>query len=74
MQKFVFTSSAIQSPIVMENDKVTVTFTGNREYTYKASNPNAFSTALQGEINDPEGSVGRFINRSIRAQDLVTVW
>jgi hypothetical protein len=29
---------------------------------------------LNGEIADPEGSVGRLVNQLIRSEDLVTVW
>lgn len=71
-QQFNFTSSAIDD-LIMNGDQVQVTFKGGREYTYKAVNPTAFVTALQGEIADPEGSVGRLVNQAIRSEDLVTV-
>lgn len=73
MKTFAFTSSAIDA-LSMNGDQVQVIFKGGREYTYKAVNPTAFETALQGEISDPEGSVGRLVNRAIRSEDLVTVW
>jgi len=57
----------------MEGDQVSVTFHGGREYTYKAVDPITFETALNGEIADPEGSVGRLVNQLIRSEDLVTV-
>ena len=57
----------------MEGDQVSVTFHGGREYTYKAVDPTTFETALNGEIADPEGSVGRLVNQLIRSEDLVTV-
>jgi len=71
-KQFSFSSSAIDD-LIMNGDQVQITFTGGREYTYKAVNPTAFETALQGEISDPDGSVGRFVNRAIRSEDLVTV-
>ena len=71
-QQFAFTSSAIDD-LIMNGEEVKITFNGGREYTYKASNPTAFATALQGEIADPEGSVGRFVNRAIRSEDLTSV-
>ena len=72
-QQFAFTSSAIDA-LIMNGEEVKITFKGGREYTYKATNPSMFATALQGEITDPEGSVGRFVNSAIRSEDLVTVW
>jgi len=73
MKQFTFTSSAIDN-LSMEGDRVSVTFHGGREYTYKAVDPITFETALNGEIADPEGSVGRLVNQLIRSEDLVTVW
>ena len=73
MKQFTFTSSAIDD-LSMEGDQVSVTFHGGREYTYKAVDPITFETALNGEIADPEGSVGRLVNQLIRSEDLVTVW
>ena len=73
MKQFTFTSSAIDN-LSMEGDQVSVTFHGGREYTYKAVDPITFETALNGEIADPEGSVGRLVNQLIRSEDLVTVW
>ena len=72
MKQFTFTSSAIEG-LSMEGDQVSVTFHGGREYTYKAVDPTTFETALNGEIADPEGSVGRLVNQLIRSEDLVTV-
>lgn len=72
MTQFAFTSSAIDN-LIMEGDQVQVTFKGGREYTYKASNPSGFEVALRGEIADPDGSVGRFVNQAIRSEELVTV-
>lgn len=73
MKQFTFTSSAIDN-LSMEGDQVSVTFHGGREYTYQAVDPITFETALNGEIADPEGSVGRLVNQLIRSEDLVTVW
>jgi len=57
----------------MEGDQVSITFKGGRDYTYKAVNPTMFETAIQGEISDPDGSLGRLVNQMIRSEDLVTV-
>ena len=73
MKQFTFTSSAIDN-LSMEGDQVSVTFHGGREYTYQAVDPITFETALNGEIADPEGPVGRLVNQLIRSEDLVTVW
>lgn len=72
MKTFSFTSSAIDS-LSMEGDQVSITFKGGRDYTYKAVNPTMFETAIQGEISDPDGSLGRLVNQLIRSEDLVTV-
>lgn len=62
-------SSAVETIEVL-NDQVQVTFTGGRTYTYNAENLEQFLSTLSETITKGE-SVGRFINSSIRSNDLV---
>ncbi len=69
-----FTSSAIDNIVIGDNDNVTVTFRGGRDYTYSCSDVAGFQNDLNNVIEEHE-SVGSFVNRAIRAEllQLVTV-
>lgn len=69
---FNFTSSAVESISDLQNDQVTITFNGGRDYTYQVANPDTFVSNLQLVIEN-EDSVGKFINLSIRDEQLVSV-
>ena len=56
----------------MQDDQVTVTFNGGRDYTYKVADPSNFINDLNTVISKQE-SVGRFINTSIREDQLISV-
>jgi hypothetical protein len=64
---FQFQSSAIDNVAVNENDTVTITFRGGRDYLYSCSDVSGFQNDLQNVIDENE-SVGSFVNRAIRAQ------
>jgi len=66
------TSSAINN-IAIVDDKVTVTFKGDRDYTYNCHDVAGFENDLNDVISEGE-SVGRFVNTAIRAQLLQAVW
>jgi hypothetical protein len=65
------TSSAINN-ISFADDKVTVTFKGDRDYTYTCHDIAGFQNDLNDVISEGE-SVGRFVNRAISAQLLQAV-
>ena len=65
------TSSAINN-IAIADDKVTVTFKGDRDYTYTCHDVAGFQNDLADVISEGE-SVGRFVNTAIRAQLLQAV-
>ncbi len=69
---FNFTSSAIEKISDVQDDQVTVTFNGGRDYTYKVADPSNFITDLNTVISKQE-SVGRFINTSIREEKLTSI-
>ena len=69
---FNFSSSAIESISDLNGDQVTVTFNGGREYTYKAAQPETFVAYLQRVITEQQ-SVGGFINKAIRGEQLLSV-
>jgi len=64
-------SSAINN-IAFADDKVTVTFVGNRSYDYACHDVAGFQNDLNDVISEGE-SVGRFVNKAIRAQLLQSV-
>ena len=66
------TSSAINN-IAISDDKVTVTFVGDRSYDYACHDVAGFQNDLNDVIYEGE-SVGRFVNTAIRAQLLQAVW
>ena len=67
------TSSAIENIAFADDNQVTVTFKGGRDYLYNVSDLEGFQNDLNDVIEEGE-SVGRFVNRAIRAQLLQTVW
>ena len=66
-----FTSSAIEKISPVENDQVTITFTGGRDYTYGVSDAERFVTEMTSTITEGK-SVGQFVNRALRS-DLLTL-
>jgi hypothetical protein len=69
---FQFQSSAIASISDVQDEQVTITWSGGRDYTYKVADPANFVSNLQLVI-DNEDSVGKFINLSIRERVLENV-
>jgi hypothetical protein len=67
-----FQSSAVENISDLQDDQVTITFSGGRDYTYKVADPANFVSDLELVIEN-EDSVGKFINLSIRSQQLVAV-
>jgi hypothetical protein len=65
-------SSAIQSIEFGANDEVVITFNGGKEYTYKCVDVDGFQNDLTDVIEENE-SVGRFVNRAIKAELLQPV-
>ena len=66
------TSSAIESIDFTENDEVIIIFNGGREYIYACDDIDAFQYDLNQVLEENE-SVGKFVNRAIKAQLLQTV-
>jgi hypothetical protein len=62
-----FTSSAINNIEMNDDNTVTITFSGGRDYLYDCSDLAGFQNDLQNVIEENE-SVGSFVNRAIRAQ------
>lgn len=69
---FKFQSTAIENITDVQDDQVTITFTGGRDYTYKVTDPAAFVSQLNEVISNDE-SVGRFVNTAIRSEQLLNV-
>jgi hypothetical protein len=66
-------SSAVKSPITIDGDLVNIQYvSSDKVYTYRAQDSGSFVTALEQVNADPEGSVGRFLNRSIRTEKTLT--
>ncbi len=66
---FKFQSSAIDNISDVDNNQITITFKGGRDYTYDVPDPANFVSDLQLVI-DNEVSVGKFINLAIRGEAL----
>ena len=64
-------SSAIEA-LSIDDNTATVTFTGGRAYEYTVNDVTAFVTALNGVMSQ-QGSVGRFVNNSIKSETLLKV-
>jgi len=77
MKTYTVSSSAI-AKIDVGGNLANVTYTGGKEYVYEIAEPDAWTAALEAEIAKPDGSVGRFVNRSIREDEslrvVVTAW
>ena len=71
MQFAISNSSAVEN-ISIEDQTVTVTFSGGRSYDYTVNDVTAFTTALTAAMA-PEQSVGRFVNKSIKNETLQKV-
>ena len=69
---FVFTSSAIENISDVQDEQVTITFNGGRDYTYKVADPANFVAELNSVIAEQD-SVGRFINSAIRGEKLLNI-
>lgn len=72
MKTYTVTSSAIEK-IDVGGNLANVTYKGGKEYVYEIAEPDAWTTALEAEIAKPDGSVGRFVNRSIREDESLRV-
>lgn len=69
---FKFQSSAIAHVSDVQDEQVTITFMGGRNYTYKVAEPSNFVSDLNNVIAKGE-SVGSFINSAIRSERLLSV-
>jgi hypothetical protein len=69
---FKFQSSAIENISEVQNEQVTITFNGGRDYTYNVTDPAEFVADLNLVIEN-EDSVGKFINLAIRGEALTQV-
>ena len=67
---FNFTSSAIESISDVNDGKVSITFTGGRNYTYSVQDVEQFVSQLSTVIANQQ-SVGRFVNSAIRSEQLL---
>ena len=66
-------SSAIEAIALADNTATaTVTFTGGRSYDYTVNDVASFVTALNSVMTE-QGSVGRFVNNSIKSKALQIV-
>jgi hypothetical protein len=72
MQFAITGSSAIEN-ISVDDNTATITFSGGRAYDYTVNDVTAFVTALSNVMEDENGSVGRFVNNSIKTQTLQKV-
>jgi len=72
MQFAITGSSAIEN-ISVDDNTATITFSGGRAYDYNVNDVTAFVTALTDVMNDENGSVGRFVNNSIKNETLVKI-
>jgi hypothetical protein len=69
---FKFQSSAIENISDVQDEQVTITFMGGRNYTYKVAEPSNFVSDLNTVIAKEE-SVGSFINSAIRSEQLLSI-
>ncbi len=69
---FKFESSAIDNISDVVDNQITITFKGGRDYVYTVSNVEKFVTELTNTINT-NASVGRYVNDSIKTDQLVSV-
>ena len=66
-----FTSSAIEN-VAVEDNNVTITFNGGRDYTYTVNDITTFVTSLSDVITSGK-SVGSFVNQAIRNETLMPI-
>jgi hypothetical protein len=73
MQNFKVNSTAI-SDLSVDGDQVNIQFTSSdKQYTFRAADPSGFVANLEQVIADPEGSVGSYIHRSRKNEELVEI-
>jgi hypothetical protein len=73
MRNFKINSTAI-SDLSVDGDQVTIQFTSSdKQYTFRAADPSTFVADLEQVISDPEGSVGSYIHRARKSEQLVEV-
>ena len=74
MRNFKINSTAI-SDLSVDGDQVSIQFTSSdKQYTFRAADPSTFVADLEQVIADPEGSVGSYIHRARKSEQLVEVW
>jgi len=67
---FNFTSSAIENISDVNDGKVSITFTGGRQYNYSVQDVEQFVAQLSTVIAEQK-SVGRFVNNAIKSEQLI---
>lgn len=67
---FNFTSSAIENISDVNDGKVSITFTGGRQYNYNVQDVEQFVSQLSTVIAEQQ-SVGRFVNNAIKSEQLI---
>ena len=73
MRNFKINSTAI-SDLSVDGDQVSIQFTSSdKQYTFRAADPSTFVADLEQVISDPEGSVGSYIHRARKSEQLVEV-
>jgi hypothetical protein len=65
-------SSAIENIDFADDSQVVITYRGGKEYIYNCIDIDGFQNDLTDVIDEGE-SVGRFVNRAIRAELLQTI-
>tara|TARA_R110000796_G_scaffold101637_1_gene210309 strand:- start:585 stop:806 length:222 start_codon:yes stop_codon:yes gene_type:complete len=69
---FAITGSSAIEAIALTDNTATVTFIGGRSYDYTVNDVASFVTALNSVMTE-QGSVGRFVNNSIKSETLLKV-
>ena len=72
IMNFAITGSSAIEAIALADNTATVTFTGGRSYDYTVNDVASFVTALNSVMSE-QGSVGRFVNNSIKSETLLKV-
>ena len=72
IMNFPITGSSAIEALSIDDNTATVTFTGGRAYEYTVNDVTAFVTALNSVMSE-QGSVGRFVNNSIKSKALQNV-
>jgi hypothetical protein len=70
MRNFAFTGSnaIVDNGITVTGNRVNIIFKGNREYVYEITDPASFVMKLENEIANENGSVGGFVNTSLKTE------